>query len=137
MNDFAANDRYAENMDIRAALERHWKTMEAGKLDTEHWFYHDAAVLDYPQSGESIAGCDNIRASRAAGPRRSDFKLKAVIGQDDLWVTEYTVAHDGQPKFAVSIMEFRDGKVIHETLYLADPVAAPPWRAQWVGAAKS
>jgi hypothetical protein len=32
----------------------------------------------------------------------------------------------------VSIMEFRAGKVAHETQYFADPFAAPQWRAQWV-----
>jgi hypothetical protein len=29
-------------------------------------------------------------------------------------------------------MEFRDGKVSHETQYFADPFDAPVWRAQWV-----
>jgi hypothetical protein len=29
-------------------------------------------------------------------------------------------------------MEFRDGKVAHETQYFADPFDAPAWRAQWV-----
>jgi hypothetical protein len=29
-------------------------------------------------------------------------------------------------------MEFRDGKVAHETQYFADPFTAPAWRAQWV-----
>jgi hypothetical protein len=29
-------------------------------------------------------------------------------------------------------MEFRDGKVSHETQYFADPFSAPAWRAQWV-----
>jgi hypothetical protein len=32
----------------------------------------------------------------------------------------------------VSIMEFRNGKVVHETQYFADPFAAPAWRSQWV-----
>ncbi len=34
--------------------------------------------------------------------------------------------------YTVSIMEFRDGKVSHETQYFADPFDAPVWRAQWV-----
>jgi hypothetical protein len=34
--------------------------------------------------------------------------------------------------FVVSIMEFRDDKVAHETQYFADPFDAPDWRAQWV-----
>jgi hypothetical protein len=29
-------------------------------------------------------------------------------------------------------MEFRDGKVAHETQYFAEPFKAPAWRAQWV-----
>jgi hypothetical protein len=29
-------------------------------------------------------------------------------------------------------MEFRDGKVSHETQYFADPFNTPAWRAQWV-----
>ena len=28
-------------------------------------------------------------------------------------------------------MEFRDGKVAHETQYFADPFEAPEWRARW------
>lgn len=131
MNDFSVGDSYEENVDTRALLEEHWKTLEAGKLDGEQWLYHDDAVLDYPQSGERIVGRDNIRASRAAGPLRSGLKVKSVIGQDDLWVTEYTLLHDGVRSFAVSIMEFRDGKVIHETLYVADPFQPPSWRAQF------
>jgi hypothetical protein len=134
MNDFVAGDGYEENVDTRALLDRHWKTLEAGKLDTEHWFYHDNAVLAYPQSGETIVGRDNIRASRAAGPRRSNLKVKSVIGQGDLWVTEYALLHDEERTFAVSIMEFRDGKVIHETLYLADPFPPPLWRTRFVSA---
>jgi hypothetical protein len=132
MNDFVAGDRYSKNINTRALLTQHWAAMESGNLDVEHDVYHAHAVLDYPQSGETIVGSDNIRASRLAGPRRSDLKVKAVLGQDDLWVTEYTVAEDGVPKLAVSIMEFRDGKVIRETLYFTDRVAAPAWRAQWV-----
>jgi hypothetical protein len=29
-------------------------------------------------------------------------------------------------------MEFRNGKVVHETQYFADSFAAPAWRSQWV-----
>ncbi len=131
MNDFVDGDRFEENLDTRAHVERHWKTLESGDLDTEHWFYHHDAVLEYPQSGELIVGRDNIKASRAAGPRRTILKAKTVIGQDDLWVTEYTASLDGKLTFAVSIMEFRDRKVIHETIYLADPLLPPAWRARF------
>ena len=39
--------------------------------------------------------------------------------------------NDGRPVPTVSIMEFRDGKVAHETQYFADPFEAPAWRARW------
>jgi len=29
-------------------------------------------------------------------------------------------------------MEFRDGKVVRETLYFTEPWDPPAWRAQWV-----
>jgi hypothetical protein len=29
-------------------------------------------------------------------------------------------------------MEFRNGKVVYETPYFADPFEAPAWRRQWV-----
>ena len=29
-------------------------------------------------------------------------------------------------------MEFKDGKVAHETHYYADPFKPPEWRSQWV-----
>jgi hypothetical protein len=41
-------------------------------------------------------------------------------------------AEHGRPAYTVSIMEFRNGKVVHETQYFADPFEAPAWRSQWV-----
>ena len=45
--------------------------------------------------------------------------------------TEYTITYQGHPAYTVSIMEFRNGKVVHETQYFADPFEAPAWRRQW------
>ena len=33
---------------------------------------------------------------------------------------------------AAGDMAFRNGKVVHETQYFADPFEAPAWRSQWV-----
>jgi len=41
------------------------------------------------------------------------------------------IFYDGRPVPTISIMEFRDGKVAHETQYFADPFEAPAWRAPW------
>ena len=93
---------------ILEALNAHWHASAAGELDAEHDIYEDDAICDYPQSGERI------------------------LGVGDLWITEYTINYQGRPAFTVSIMEFRNGKVVHETQYFADPFEAPAWRNKWV-----
>jgi ketosteroid isomerase-like protein len=121
-----------EDHEVRAALDRHWAASDADDLETEHQIYRDDAVLDYPQSGERIRGRQGIQASRAAQPARKRFTVRRIIGSGDLWVTEYVITYDGRPFYTVSIMEFRDGEVVHETQYFGDPFEPGPTRAQWV-----
>ena len=118
---------------IRTLLEAHWQASAAEDLNAEHDIYADDAICDYPQSGERIHGRANLQALRGHHPGRpSGFKVKRILGSGDLWITEYTITYQGRPAFTVSIMEFRDNKVIHETQYFADPFEAPAWRSQWV-----
>lgn len=60
--------------------------------------------------------------------------MRGITGTGDLWVSQYLIAYEGEgrPVNTVNIMEFRDGKVFHETQYFADPFEAPAWRSQWV-----
>jgi hypothetical protein len=44
-------------------------------------------------------------------------------------VSECVISYDGADTRSVSIMEFADGLVAHETQYFADPFPAPPSRA--------
>jgi hypothetical protein len=118
---------------IREALNAHWNASASGDLDEEHTIYADDATCDYPQSGERILGRKNLQALRSHHPGKpSGFHVKRIVGQGDLWVTEYIITYQGKPAYTVSIMEFRDGKVVHETQYFADPFEAPSWRSQWV-----
>jgi len=48
-----------------------------------------------------------------------------VLGEGNLWVTELVITYDGRPVNVVTIMEFKDGKVAHETHYYADPFEPP------------
>jgi hypothetical protein len=119
--------------EIRAALNKHWAASAAGDQDTEHDIYDDAAVCDYPQSGERILGRRNLQALRSHHPGKpGGFHIRRLLGAGDLWVTEYTITYQGRSTYTVSIMEFRNDKVVHETQYFADPFEAPAWRAQWV-----
>jgi hypothetical protein len=116
-----------------AALQRHWDASDAGEFEAEHDIYRDDAVLDYPQSGERIRGRRNIQQSRYLQPNRKRFSVRRMIGGGDLWITEFTLTYDGVPSYAVSIMEFRDGLVAHETQYFADRFEPAPSRAHLVG----
>lgn len=118
--------------DARAALETHWAASDANDFDTEHQIYGSDAVLEYPQSGEKILGRNRIQASREAQPNAKRFTVRRILGSGDLWISELVMTYDGQPSYVVSIMEFEDGKVIHETQYFGDPFTPGPSRAQWV-----
>ncbi|SDE74382.1 nuclear transport factor 2 family protein [Terriglobus roseus] len=118
---------------IRAALDAHWQASASGDLNAEHAIYDDDSICDYPQSGERIIGRNNLQALRGHHPGKpSGFHVHRIVGQGNLWVTEYTITYQGKPAFTVSIMEFRDDKVVHETQYFSDPFEAPAWRKQWV-----
>jgi hypothetical protein len=118
---------------IRAALNAHWQASAAGDTNAEHDIYEDDAICDYPQSGERIFGRSNLQALRSHHPGKpSGFDVRRILGNGNLWITEYIITYQSRASFTVSIMEFRDGKVVHETQYFADPFDAPPWRSQWV-----
>jgi ketosteroid isomerase-like protein len=118
---------------IREALNRHWRASAAGDADAEHDIYDDDAICDYPQSGERILGRSNLQALRSHHPGKpSGFNVKRILGKGDLWITEYMISYEGRSAYTVSIMEFRNDKVVHETQYFADPFEAPTWRSQWV-----
>jgi len=117
---------------VLAALERHWEASDASDFEVEHDIYHEDAVLEYPQSGERIHGRINIQESRVVQPNKKRFTVQRMIGGGDLWVTEFVLSYDGVPSYAVSIMEFREGRVARETQYFADRFEPAPSRAHLV-----
>ena len=121
-----------DDQTIRAALERHWAASDASDFAVEHEIYREDAVLDYPQSGERIRGRRNIQESRFVQPNRKRFTVRRMIGGGDLWITEFVLTYDGIPSYTVSIMEFREGLVAHETQYFADRFEPAPSRAHLV-----
>jgi ketosteroid isomerase-like protein len=134
MNDQPKEEQYSGERDqeIRAALDQHWAASDANDVEAEHRIYHEDALLDYPQSGERTRGRRNIQNQRASQPSNKRFSVQRIIGNGDLWVTEFILTYDGKPSYTVSIMEFTGEKVARETQYFADPFPAPTWRAQWV-----
>src|ERR1700759_2087974 len=125
----ASREVEMDDQALRAALQRHWDASDANDFETEHDIYHDDAVLNYPQSGERIRGRRNIQESRTVQPNTKRFAVRRMIGGGDLWVTEFVLTYDGVPSYVVSIMEFRDGLVAHETQYSAERFEPAPARA--------
>lgn len=122
-----------EDEQIRAALNDHWYASVVGDQNAEHDIYDEDVICDYPQSGERILGRSNLQALRSNHPGKpSGFHVKRISGNGDLWITEYTITYQKQLVCTLSIMEFRNGKVVHETQYFADPFDAPAWRSKWV-----
>jgi hypothetical protein len=126
-----------ETQNNRIALDKHWAASAAGDVEAEHQIYDDNAVCEYPQSGEIIRGRRNLQALRGHHPGKpSGFAIRRIVGANDLWVTEYVINYGAKPWQTISVMEFRNGKVVHETQYFAEPFEAPAWRSQWVEKAK-
>ena len=75
-----------------------------------------------------FAAADAIAAQRGAHPANRHFTVLRISGGGDLWVSECVITYDGAPSYSVSIMEFVNDAVAHETQYFADPFGAPPWR---------
>ena len=122
-------------MDDRAkldALQRHWDASDASDFEVEHEIYREDAVLDYPQSGERIRGRRNIQESRFVQPNKKRFSVRRIAGGGDIWVTELILTYDDIPSYVVSIMDFREGLVAHETQYFGDRFDPAPSRAHLV-----
>jgi len=117
------------DLQTRGRVVDHWRASERGDIDSEHAIYADDAILDYPQSGERFRGRGTIRAQRGRHPADRHFAIRRVRGGGQLWVSECTITYDGVPSFSVSIMEFADGYVTHESQYFGDRFEAAAWRA--------
>ncbi|HEX5113949.1 MAG TPA: nuclear transport factor 2 family protein [Pseudonocardiaceae bacterium] len=114
--------------ETRARIAEHWTASEAGDADREHAIYTADAILDYPQYGERFRGRFTIQQQRGGHPAERHFTIIRILG-GGLWVSECVITYDGVPTNTVSIMEFADGLVSHETQYFADPFPAAPSRA--------
>jgi hypothetical protein len=115
--------------ETHARIAEHWQASELGDIDSEHAIYAADAILDYPQSGERFRGRSLIQAQRGGHPAERHFTIVRILGGGDVWVSECVITYDGVPTNTVSIMEFADGLVTHETQYFAAPFPAPRSRA--------
>jgi ketosteroid isomerase-like protein len=120
--------------DIRQAAEAVWRALAAGDWDGAAAYLHPDFVQEWPQSGERIVGADNALAIDRNFPGgMPSMNLRRVHAAGDLAVVEVELTYaDGSTYLGVSLLEFRDGTIVKETDYFAEPFPAPQWRAQWV-----
>jgi ketosteroid isomerase-like protein len=111
-------------------------------------------TVDYPQSGERIRGHANERAiadhypgglpevdpGRIVGSEdrwvvTPSFTYERVAGSGDTWWAEGRARYpDGSTWHVATMYRLREGRVLREVTYWAEPFEAPAWRAQWVEA---
>jgi ketosteroid isomerase-like protein len=124
-----------DDQKIRATLDRYWVVTMAHDLDRVHEFYHDDGVVEFPQSRERIRGKQNIYELRSHYHTKTSYKILRIRGDGNIRIIEVIVTYDsdkGRPVYAVAIMEFRNNKIAHETLYFAHPFEPPEWRSEWI-----
>jgi ketosteroid isomerase-like protein len=111
-----------------------WRALQAGDWDAAGGYLHDDFVQEWPQSGERIVGRDNALAIERNFPGGLPaMRFRRTLAAGDLAVLEVELTYaDGGRYLGVSVIELRDGKVVKETDYYAQPFPAPAWRAQWV-----
>ncbi len=123
---------------IRRLIEEHFAALQGLDATPEDQgrsaaIYSDDAVVEFPQGGERIRGRENILAFRSAYPARLKLEVRRTIGFGDLWINEYTIQYDdGVPMMVAGIMEFEDGKVFRERIYITELWEPPAWRSKWV-----
>ena len=114
---------------VRAVLKHY---LDSSDQDIAHEIYHEDAVLEFPQSGERFEGVENFREWRRIYPANVEYETRRMRGRDDLWIVEILARYDGGPwNYGVDILEFRDDKVAHESIYVMEGWEASEWRAPW------
>jgi ketosteroid isomerase-like protein len=123
-----------DQRDAGQVAEAVWRALGAGDWDAASRYLHGDFVQEWPQSGERIVGRDNALAINQNFPGGlPSMRFRRTLAGGDLAVLEVELTYaDGSRYLGVSVIELRDGKVVRETDYFAQPFQAPQWRAQWI-----
>ena len=115
----------------RAVVERF---LTDAKLDpaAEAELRSEDYVMEMPQSGERIRGRENMRAFQEHYPAPPTVTVHEIRGAGNTFVAELVNDYDGDVFHAVLILEVRDGRIVRDTRYYAEPFEPPSWRSRWV-----
>ena len=111
-----------------------WRKLGAGDWDGARAMLADDYVQEWPQSRERIEGPDDALAINRNFPGGvPTMTFRRATGSGEVVVLEVDLHYpDGSRYQGVSVIQVRDGKVVKEVDYFAQPFEPPQWRAQWV-----
>jgi ketosteroid isomerase-like protein len=118
-----------ENVEV---VERIWRCVNDQDLVSLENIVGDECVQEWPQSRERVRGKANMMAINRGYPGLPKATIHRTTAANDIVVCEVELDYGGTTYQAVSIYRFRDGKIVQEIDYFAEPFDAPSWRAQWV-----
>ncbi|HUQ43000.1 MAG TPA: hypothetical protein VM451_01120 [Candidatus Limnocylindria bacterium] len=130
------------------AVRSYAVALASGNQDELALLRHRDWTAEWPQSGERVRGHARALEADAAYPGgrpsvRPDrmigsedrwvvtpiYSLQRIVGSGDSWWADGTVAYpDGSTWHLAMLLELRDGQILRETSYFAEPFEAPAWR---------
>ena len=108
--------------------------MQSNRWEGLQAILHDEFVLEFPQSGERMRGCDNFMAFNAEYPAAGpwQFDVRRIVADAGGTVSEVGVTDGAVVALVVSYFELRDGLIWRMTEYWPDPMPALENRAHLV-----
>jgi ketosteroid isomerase-like protein len=139
----------------RDVVARLHDLMDEGDYGALNEVFRTDVVVEYPQSGERVAGLENLgnimrnypgghpRVSKEERvllgdrgdhllPTATDSTLRVHDVGDRLFSSIRTRYPDGSDWYTVSIFTFSEGRISKQVVYFAPVMPAPEWRRQWV-----
>jgi hypothetical protein len=77
-------------------------------------------VAEIPQTGECMIR-DQLYQRQHAFDTRPQATLRGLSGEGEHWAAELAIDYGNQQSLAVVLVEFRGGRIAHETRYYAIP----------------
>jgi len=120
-------------MNSKQIVENFWTTMGSNDFYAAARLLHDEYVLDWPQSGERIRGCDNFASINTNYPVEGEwrFKINQIVAEGDTVVTDVLVTDGKRQDRVLTFSTIRDGKIWKQVEFWPEAFEAPAWRKQW------
>ena len=105
-------------------------------IDRAEELYAEDAVLEFPQSGERFEGRAAFTEWRRQYPAEADdmrYRIRRTTVREEFSVVELSASYDRGATWVqgVQLLDWRDGRITRERIYVTDAWEAPEWRAPW------